>query len=70
MTIHEPRKQYFELFSMENSQNLLGLCPWTPLGTAYSTPQTPQLHNGFSPGYTCQKTGTPKKLLDTALLCP
>ena len=30
-------------------------------------PQTPQLHNSFSPCYARQKTGTPKKLLDTAL---
>ena len=30
--------------------------------------QTPQLHNGFSPRYACQKTGTPKKLLDMALI--
>ena len=28
---------------------------------------TPQLHNGFPPRYASQKTGTPKKLLDTAL---
>ena len=30
--------------------------------------QTPQLHNGFSPCYVRRKTGTPKILLDTALI--
>ena len=56
------------LFRMQNSQNFQGLCPWTPLGRAYSTLQTNQLHNGFSPRYACRKTGNPKKLLDTALM--
>ena len=56
------------LFRMQNSQNFLGLCPWTPLGRACSAPQTTQLHNSFSPCYTCRKTGTPKKLLDMALI--
>ena len=30
-------------------------------------PQTPWLHNSFSPSYTRQKTDTPQKLLDMAL---
>ena len=36
-------------------------------GFAPVPPQTPQLHNGFSPHYIRWKTGIPKKLLDTAL---
>lgn len=32
-----------------------------------TAPQTPQMHSSFSPRYACQKTGTPPKLLDTAL---
>ena len=57
------------LFRMQNSQNFSGLCPWTPLGRAYSAPQTNQLQNGFSPRYAHRKTSTPKKLLDMAMLC-
>ena len=30
-------------------------------------PQTPQVHDSFSPCYARRKTGTPKKLLDTTL---
>ena len=65
----EPQEQCSELFRMQNSQNFPGFCPWTPLGSAYSAPKAPQLHNGFSPCYTCWKTSTPKKLLDMALTC-
>ena len=50
------------------AKNFPGLRPWTPLGKAYSAPQTLQLHNGFSPCYARRKTGTPQKLLDTALI--
>ena len=57
----------FELFSMQNSQNFLGFCPWTPLGRAYSAPQILQLQNCFSPRYTHQKIGILQKLLATAL---
>ena len=71
--VAEPQERCFELFRVQNSHNFLELCPWNPLGGASSTPlppplpQTPQLHNSFSPCYARQKTGTPKKLLDTAL---
>ena len=47
------------------AKNFPGLCPWTPLGRAYSTPQ---MHNGFSPHHTHRKTRTPKKLLHTKLM--
>ena len=56
------------LFRMQNSQNFLRLCPWTPPGRAYRAPQNTQLYNEFSPSYTRRKTSTPQKLLDTALI--
>ena len=70
MTIHalvprcaEPQERCFELFRMQNSQNFPTLCPWTPLGKAYSPSappsKTPQLQNGFSLHNTCKKTSTP-----------
>ena len=65
--VAEPREQCLDLFRMQNSQNFLGLCPWTPLGRDCNVPQTPKLYNRFSPHYAGRKTGTPKKLLDTAL---
>ena len=34
--VAEPREQCFELFRMQNSQNLPRFCPWTLLGRAYS----------------------------------
>ena len=55
------------LFRMKNSQNFLGLCPLTPLGRAYSAPQTTQLYNCFLTSVARRKTDTPKKLLDMAL---
>ena len=58
--IAEPRERCFELFRMQNSKNFPGLCPWTPLGKAYSASQTSQLRNGFSPRYARRKTGTPQ----------
>ena len=61
------KSDVLSLFRMQNSQNFLELCTWTPLGRAYSAPQTTQMHNGFSPCYTCQKTSTPPKLLDMTL---
>ena len=48
MTVHEPRKHCFELFRMQNSQNVLGLCPWTPLGMAYSAKDSPAAYCFFS----------------------
>ena len=68
VTAHALVPQCFELLRRQNIQNFPGLCPWTPLGRAYSTPHTPQLHNGFSAHYVCQETGTSQKLLDTALI--
>ena len=61
MTDSEPRKPCFELFRMQ--------FPWTMLPRAYSPPPhpTPKLHNSFSPRYARRKSGTPNKLLDTAL---
>ena len=70
MTVHALVPKCFELFRRQNIQNFLGLCTSTTLGRAYSIPQTPQLHCGSSPHYTHQKTGTPRKLLDTALQVP
>ena len=44
----------FELFRMQNSQNFLGLRPWTPLGRVYSGPQhSPDSKkiSGYGTGY-------------------
>ena len=38
--VAEPREQCFELFRMQNNQNFLGLCPWTPWERAYSAKYT------------------------------
>ena len=62
MTIHALVPKCFELFRMQIIQNFPGLCPWTPLGRGCSSLQTPQLHSGFSPHYTRQKTGNPPKI--------
>ena len=50
------------------AKNFQGFTPVPHWGGLTAVPQTPRLHSGFSPHYTCQKTGTPQKLLDTALL--
>ena len=55
--VAEPRERCFELFRTENSHKFPGFRPWTLLGRAYSAAPDSQLHNG-----------TPKKLLDTALI--
>ena len=54
--VAEPQEQFFELFRMQNSQNLLGLPLWNRLGRATTCPKTPQLQNRYLP-----------KLLDTGL---
>ena len=51
------------------AKNFQGFATGPHWGGLRALPQTPRLHNGFSPHYTRWKTGTPKKLLDTALLC-
>ena len=67
--VAEPRERCFELFRMQNSQKFPGFfTPGPHWGGLTVLPQTPQLHNGFSPCYTRRKSGTPKKLLDTALM--
>ena len=75
MTIHAlvpqctlPRQRCFELFRIQNSHSFHGLRQWIHWGglTAHF-PQTPWLHNSFSPRNVRRKTGTPIKLLDTAL---
>ena len=48
------------LFRMQNSQKFLGLCPWTPLGRAYRTPKTTQLHNVFLFATLIEKPAPPK----------
>ena len=50
------------------AKNFQGFTPGPHWGGPTALPQTPQLHNSFSHHYTCQKTGTPQKLLDTALI--
>ena len=75
MTVHAIVQQCFELFKSKISKTFRGFAPWTTPGRAYSTPYN-QLHNGFSPHYAYQKTGTShplpppkkKKLQDTALI--
>ena len=47
--------------------NFQGFAPGPHWWWLTALPQTPRLHNGFSPRYACRKTGSPKKLLDTAL---
>ena len=67
--ITEPWEQSFELFRIQNSQNFPWLHLWISQGKAYNTPSlTSQLQNIFSPCYLHWKTGTHKKLLDTALI--
>ena len=65
--VAELREWCFELFRMQNSQKFPGFCPWTPLGRASTTPDSPPAQ-WLSSRYACQKTGTPKKLLDGALI--
>ena len=77
MTVHAIVQQCFELFKSKISKTFRGFAPWITPGRAYSTPYN-QLHNGFSPHYAYQKTGTShplpppqkkkKKLQDTALI--
>ena len=50
-------------------KNFQGFAPGLHWGGLTALPQTPQLHSSFSPRYTHWKTGTPQKLLDTALTC-
>ena len=60
----EPQEGCFELLRIQNRQNFPGLCPWTPLGRAYSTPSRLPSCTTVA-GY-----GSPPKLLDTALISP
>ena len=50
------------------AKNFQGFAPGSHWEGSTASSQTPRLHNGFSPCYACRKTGTPKKLLDTALV--
>ena len=43
----ELRERCFELFRMQNSQNIQGLRPWNPLGRAYSVPRLPSYTTVF-----------------------
>ena len=47
--VTEPREQCFELFRMQNTQNFQGFTPGLHWGGLTVPPQTPWLHNGFSP---------------------
>ena len=58
--VTEPQEQCFELFRMQNSQHFPGFHPWTPLGKAYSAPQTHQLHNIFLLTILAEKSAPPK----------
>ena len=49
------------------AKDFQGFAPGPHWGGLTAPPQTPRLHNGFSPRYACWKTGTPQKLLDTAM---
>ena len=49
------------------TKNFQGFAPGPHWGGLTAPSQNPQLHNGFSPCYARRKTGTPKKLLATAL---
>ena len=60
----EPQEGCFELLRIQNRQNFPGLCPWTPLGRAYSAPSRLPSCTTVA-GY-----GSPQKLLDTALISP
>ena len=50
------------------AENFQGFTPGPHWGELTALPQTHWLHNSFSPHYTRQKTSTPQKLLDTALV--
>ena len=58
MTITEPREQCFELFRIQNSQNFLGLCTWTPL----TIPPDSSAAQWYFSLLCLLKTDTPKKL--------
>ena len=60
----EPQEGCFELLRIQNRQNFPGLCPWTPLGRAYSAPSR------LSSCTTVAGYGSPPKLLDAALISP
>ena len=70
MTVHDwndQRERCFELFSMRNSQNFLGICPWTPQGRAYNAPpDSPAVQRLFSL-LLSSKNQHPQKILDAAL---
>ena len=57
---------YSECKIAKNFQDFVSGPHW---GGFTGPPQTPRLHNGSSPCYARWKTGTPKRLLDTALIC-
>ena len=52
---------------MQNSQKFSGASPMDTTGEGLKHRQTPQLHHRLSSRYARRKTGTPQKLLDTAL---
>ena len=52
----------------KTAKNFQGFAPGPHWGGLTVLPQTPRLHNSFSPRYACQKTSTPKKFLDMASL--
>ena len=77
MTVHalvpqcaEPESDVLSYLECKRVKEIFGCCPWISIGKACNFLQTPQLHNGFSPHYACQKTGITKKLLDMALMVP
>ena len=52
------------------AKNFQGITPGPHWGGLTVPAQAPRPHKGFSSCYTCQKTNTPQKLLDTALVMP
>ena len=65
--VAEPRERCLSYSERKIAKNFQGFATGPHWGGLTAPPQTPRLHNGFSPRYARWETGTPKKLLDTAL---
>ena len=58
--VAELREWCFELFRMQNSQKFAAFCPWTPLGRASTTPDSPAAQWLFSSLCLSKNRHTPK----------
>ena len=58
--VAELREWCFELFRTQNSQKFAAFCPWTPLGRASTTPDSPAAQWLFSSLYFSKNRHPPK----------